>query len=327
MATLPTTNSVESTFRPAFEEISRRAEAAKTLSADVSPVAPAYFARSAEAYNAPFEIPGQSFMLVSMGTAVLGPRPVDVTRPALRVYGGFPTREDAREHSELIATLDDGCSLIVVRQGEWIVMPQNERIRDDAEANKQRCQKKLQCFRAKQADDVDSFRKCVAEQVERPLPSSMNTEPEDKDEQEEAEQLVYKPPKRIRSGAEVRGQTILAMCVIPDEFGECLFKLLGCFESTVEADRWIQNIGSRRITDDDIFVASTCEWIYPNGDPKEGTNHYRIKELQLIMDAAEKNPQLVQSYKEWKEAQDGSERAFASLAPEEESTQERMEEV
>jgi hypothetical protein len=153
----------------------------------------------------------------------------------------------------------------------------------------------------------------VKEHVERAAPKSTNDVPEDKEDQEEAEGLVYKPPKRIRAGAEVRGQSIVALCVIPDEFGECLFKILGCFENSTEADKWIQNVGSRTITDDDICVASTCEWMFPNGSAKEGSNHYRNDELQRIMDAAARNPEMVQSYKDWQKAQDEKKKSAMAI--------------
>ena len=96
------------------------------------------------------------------------------------------------------------------------------------------------------------------------------------------------------------------LCVVPDDFGECLIKILGCFENTAEADRWVENVGSRKIADDDIYVAPTCEWLYPNGDTSKVSTRYRVDELQRIMDAADRNPEAVQNYKDWKRQQDAS---------------------
>ena len=87
--------------------------------------------------------------------------------------------------------------------------------------------------------------------------------------------------------------------------GHCLVKILGCFESTLEADTWSRAVATREVTQDDVLVAQTCEWIYPNGADRSAPNaHYRIDELQRIMDAASRNPKAVQSYKEWKAEQD-----------------------
>lgn len=304
---LPETNSVEKAFRPAFEEIARRSSAAQAYEEqDVT-----HFARTTDLVTTPFAIPKQRFVLLSMGTAVLAPRPEDCSRPALRVYGAFPSREDAKEHAEVVRELDATCSLVIVTASEWILMPQNEETRDDVETNKRTLKRKLRAFRDAQSESNVAFDRCVSEHTYQAC--SVQDEHEDTSEQEEAERLVYKPPKRIRSGAEVRCQSVVALCVVPDAFGECLFKILGCFENGAEADKWIQNVGSRHVTEDDIHVAETCEWIFPNARFKEGSNHYRINELQRIMDAAAKNPQLVQSYKDWKKQQDAGRDAFSAL--------------
>ena len=116
------TASVEEIFKPAFDEIARRQDVAKSRVWDET----TYFAPSTASINIPFVPPGQEFALLSLGTSVLAPRPVDQTRPALRIYGAFATREDAREHSEIIQSMDATCSLMVVPLREWVLMPQNE---------------------------------------------------------------------------------------------------------------------------------------------------------------------------------------------------------
>lgn len=294
----PKTVSIEDTFRPAFEEISRRSEVASTFEEDET----TFFVRSSDTGVLPFSIPGQKMALVSIGTSVLAPRPLDASRPTLRVYGTFATREEAVEHAGLVTELDPSCSLITVKMGEWILMPQNEALRDDSDANKRRCQEKLHAHRAKQVEDSLAFRKCIQEKTYSSV-SAQEEEPEDKEEEDEAESIIYKPPKRIRAGVEVRGQSVVALCTVPDEYGECLFKILGCFENTADADAWVRNVGSRRITEDDICIAPCCEWLYPNAKRQEGKSHYRIDELQRIMDAADRNPEIVQSYKDWKKGQ------------------------
>ena len=63
-------------------------------------------------------------------------------------------------------------------------------------------------------------------------------------------------------------------------------------------------MATRQITQDDVFIAPTCDWFYPNGISKPSKDHYRIPELQRIMDAAERNPKQVQEFKEWQRQQD-----------------------
>ena len=127
--------------------------------------------------------------------------------------------------------------------------------------------------------------------------------------EEDAEVTVYPRPKRLRAGGEVRGQSTVALCAAPDfsGAGECLFKLLGCFETTIEADPWVHDVATRRITDDDVIVAQTCEWLYPNTTEdvtRASSEKYRVDELQKIMDATVRNEQSVKSYKQWKKEED-----------------------
>ena len=126
---------------------------------------------------------------------------------------------------------------------------------------------------------------------------------------------MYRPPKRMRAGAEVRGQGVVAVCVIPDEFGECLLKVLGCFESTAEAETWVRNVASRVVTEDDVLIAPTCDWFYPNAVGKPAADHYRIPELQRIMDAAERNPKAVQEFKDWQRREEEKAKQAAELEP------------
>lgn len=295
-------SSAEDIFRPAFEEIARRSSVARSENATVTNET-TYFARDDQSSHFQFELPNQNVALVTMGTSVLAPRPLDPLRPSLRVYGAFASAEEATEHAEVVQELDPTCSLVVVPMREWFLLPQNEESRDNLEYRKKRLETRLQDWRVKQIEDGDSFDRRVSEHLEAEG-SSIDPHDEDKEEVEEAEAIVYKPPKRLRSGGEVRGQGALTLCVIPDNIvGECIVKILGCFENSNDADAWSRNIGTRRVTDDDIFVAPTCEWLFPNGEPKTAT-HYRNGELQRIMDAAERNPQAVKDYKAWKEEQD-----------------------
>ena len=266
-----------------------------------------FFPRGSNPSHLPFDIPGQTYVLLTMGTSVLAPKPLHTDRPCARIYGAFPTREDAMEHAQLVVERDPNCSMVVVQQDSWFLFPTTERYRDSPEDAEKRVQEKLQRHGDSILQEQIDFERAIMERRQRPdLPQSYNAgDPEEEREEVEAENLVYAPPKRIRAGAEVRGQAVVALVVIPDKFGEVLMKVLGCFESTGEADRWCQDVGSRHVTQHDIFVVPTCDWFYPNGIGKCTTNErYRIGELQRIMDAAKKNPQDVKDYKSWKKEQE-----------------------
>jgi Tfp pilus assembly protein PilX len=305
--------SVQNAFKPAFEEIARRTQVARGWVDDLEDDKVAHFEPSSDATRLPFELPDQEVFVVSMGTAVLAPRPVDIARPALRVYGAFATREDAMDQVGIIRELDPECSIVLMRRNKWVLMPATEAARDDPEEAERRLQKRMAAHAASRADDRDIFLRAVRDHEERPAPRAKN--PEDDDEEtREAEALLYKPPRRLRGGGEVRGQAAVALCAMPDPLGgECLVKLLGCFESTAEADNWVRNVASRHETEHDIVVAQTCEWCYPNGGSQQTSQpRYRIPELQRIMDAADRNPQAVRQFKDWKREQDERKAARAA---------------
>ena len=298
-------SSVESAFRPALDEIARRSAAARSCPDDLGK-ATTYFSKTHGASGDQLEA-HQRHVLLSLGTAVLAPRPVDHSRPAVRIYGGFQSREEALEHAqEVLRPIDPACSLIIARLDAWVLLPLTEAVRDDPEEAQRRIDRKLDAHRANLDEQGCTFESAVRDHVERPEPKREDAEdPETRRDYEEAEALVYKPLRRLRAGGEVRGQSYAVICVHPDEFGECLVRVLGCFESTAAAEAWVRNVGTQRITDHDLFVVPTCEWFYPNAKAGKGGNeHYRIDELQRIMDAASKNPEVVQSYKDWKAEQD-----------------------
>jgi hypothetical protein len=300
-AAAKTPSTLEEALQPAFDEIARRRDVKATNSDETI-----YFPRSGT-LSLPFVLPEQNYALVTFGTAVLAPRPLDPIHPALRVYGVFPTREEAAEHADIVAALDPECSRLVVQTRTWVLLPQTERCRDDAEANACRTAALLQEHRARQMGEGETYKTRVRERDGGPAPSAMEAHDEAEDGTEEAEALVYRPPRRLRGGAEVRGQSAVVLAVVPNRAtGECLVQVLGCHETCDDADAWSRDVATRHVTDDDVVVARTCEWLYPNGDVKTATKtHYRHDELQRIMDTAARNPQVVRDYKAWKAERDG----------------------
>lgn len=299
MDTPPKANSVEDVFRPAFEEIARRSGVTKDFEHEE-----VTFFQTTSTFSMPFELPSQNFFLITMGTAVLAPRPKDAERPALRIYGAFETKDEAVEHAEVVRQVDVECSLIVVKRNEWILMPSTEESRDDSEVNQKRLDRVLSDWDRGHLCQKEAFKKRLETKDGGPEMSSSDVvDPEEEAEMKEAEAIVYKPPRRLRVGCEVRGQNAVCLCIIPQEFGECAIRLLGCFETTEEANQWSSNVACRQIVHNDVLVASCCEWLYPNGEQK-AVHKYRVDELQRIMDSAERNPVAVKNYKEWKREQD-----------------------
>lgn len=282
--------SIEDIYKPACEEIVRRKAAAELIGDPKPPPETEGIA------------PDGSVALVSIGSDVLAPRPVDKLFPALRIYGIFEEREDAKEHAEIVRALDDTCSLVVVQCHEWMMIPQTVESRDDVEENVRRRDAKLARRARQRQEDDDKFEQCRRDNVARGEVRSAQAEwDEEQEETEAAVREVYKRPKRLRAGGEVRGQAAAVVIVVPDhEDGECLFKVVKSFESVAEANEWSETEGRSLFPTEDLLVTPTCEWCYPNSTRvKSEKTHYREREQQLIMNAAEENPKKVKRYKEW----------------------------
>lgn len=284
-------------FREAVDEIRRRSASKRELETSQT----THFAASSNASNAqPFELPGQRMALVSFGTAVMAPRPVDVTNPSIRVYGVFERSDDVLDHYKVVKQLDENCSFLTVPMREWCLLPTTTQSRDDIDERAARTQFHLaRIQKQREKNDID-FDKRLSDGGEASH-SSMQAPEEDDEETREAEREIYKPPKRLPSGGEVRGQNFVCLAIVRDpDGGECLVQVLGVFDTVSEADSWVQDVASRHICEHDIVVAPTCEWLYPNR-VVEDKEQYRVPELQRIMDAQKVNTRRVVDYKKWKE--------------------------
>jgi len=299
---MPPARDLASIYEPACKEVHRRQNVVAATDCDTV----RHFTGTGATCR-PLCVPEQRHVLVSMGTNVLAPRTLEQTAPLLRVYGAFATVEDARDHGTLITSTDPRCSLCVLRCGEWVLMPQDTATRDDAQANAARVEARLQAHRMQRAAADSDFERTVHERLQRPVPATEGpSDDEEECEIKEAEGLVYARPTRLRAGAEVRHQNSCVICCVPDPVGgECLIKVMGCFESTSEANDWCRNVASHTVTRDDLLVAPTCEWLTPNAPYRKSQRcNYRHGEQQRIMDAALDNPAAVKKFREWQKEQD-----------------------
>ena len=295
----PKSTSQQDVYRPAVEEIQRRGKAAEAF----DPTAEQHFPLGPMPLTTPVD---QKYVLLSIGTRVMAPRPVDPLFPSMRIYGCFYDKQEAAEHAEVVREKDERCSLIVLKCGEWFLFPQSEETLRDPKVAEERLQNKIEQHRNRQDEEGQAFEDAIHKNKDRKVNWNTSDWSQEQEEVADAENEVYRRPRRLRAGAEVRGQNVCAFCIVPDPIdGEVAVKVLGCFDGAAEADAWVQNVASRQIATDDILVASTCEWIYPNGGKeKTDCDRYRIRELQTIMDAARANPQNVRNFKEWKREQD-----------------------
>lgn len=285
-------STVKQAYEPAFEEIARRAQAAQEGHRS---------GRVVDAVDLP-GLEGQDWALLSVGTSVLAPKPLEQEHPALRVYGAFGTREEAAEHGEVLSDVDKESSQIRLRTRSWFMMPQTEEALRDPLAHEERMKERLEQHRKKREEEHRRFDEAVRTHAEHEQKQVSAVQWSEEDEAtQEAERAIYTPPRRLRAGAEVRQQGAVVLSVIPDRSGagECIFCVLGCHETSADAHAWVQKIVEEYVVTTDLVVAHTCEWLFPNGADATQQEHYRNPELQKIMDAAKKNTEGVQRYKAW----------------------------
>ena len=244
--------------------------------------------------NPEFVLPAQHVALVAMCAEACAPQPVDPTRPALRVYGTFASVEEAREHSDTVIAMDPTCSLYAVPCREWTLLPRISSGAAEA-AVEARCAALLAAHARKVESVGASFEarrravvSGVGDEERRRAASAPPVATRDDADEADAEALVYPKLKRIGVGAEVRGQRYVCLTLLPEANGECLFQVLGCFDTADDALEWTHRVASQSIVDTDIVVHATCEWMSPNGiaraRPAANKVSYRNSELQVVMD-------------------------------------------
>ena len=306
------TKNVEQVYGDACKEIMRR-KASSFVDSSV------FSATKSGSSSSDKQLSDQIWVLVTFGTPVLSPRPCDPLHPIMRVYGVFQTKQEGLKHSTRVRKEDDECSLILVKRGEWILLPVDEQSRDDERVNERRLKTTLTNESERRRQEDVRFQQAVDTKSFVEAKGSMETKAERterEEEEEEAEKTVYPPPQRLSSRvAEVRGQGYLAMNAIPNNVnGECAVRILGLFPSVEETEEWVQNVGCKDFPDHDIMIADTCEWLSPNGGSTSSKKTlYAHKELQKIMDASDQNVTSVRDYKK----EESEEREASLLAQDE----------
>jgi len=277
--------SIKDAFKPAYDEIERRKTADNSERI--------HFEKSDNSTNLKEIIEDQSYTLFSISSERIPPCSTAQKNPAVRIYGTFPTEADAKEHAECVASIDPKCSLFINKTNQWLVVPSSiDRIQDGELCNSiitERLQEYLK-IRLENSKEFDENLKDVTERTVRP---EYEEKPITKHENSKAH--------KAKNGCEVRGQKYAVIVFLPDEkTGEPIFLIHGCLESQEEADTWIRNVLSKKVTEYDIHVVSTCEWLFLNRMQGDGAknNKYRTPELEKIMEHQRNAPEEIKSYQE-----------------------------
>ena len=287
-------------YRSHHDEIRRRHTVAESTAADAAPVG---FERPADAPEVAFVNDAQRWFVWSASHRGMAPRAKDARHCAVRVYGCFPSHEEAVEHAQVVAGLDKTCSLLVSPTHDWTMVPSAPaRLADGAVEHVKAV---LAAYDAQRAQSTAEFQENVDQRRAGRGAAKPKAEATDATADATADAATSAAPRRLGRDAEVRDQSVVAVSVVRDttqEEGEPLLRVYGAFESAAAADAWARCAGDH-VTDHDIDIVSTCVWLFVNdiSPDKIPQEVYRSKELGSIIQNQKKQPQMVEQFKKWRE--------------------------
>lgn len=286
---------VRNTFNEHHSEIRRRASL-ETGRTDTSS-----FGRTQSGSACDFAEKETTHMLFSLSTVEFAPISVDPQNPGLRIYGGFSSREEALAHAARVQAIDQDSSLFADETHRWIVASSCPERMGDVECVGAQRDRLLRSHADSLQKNQREFEANVSEQKtgEVVFRNAEGTESE-----------VGGPPKgkrfghRLPAGAEVRGQRFAVVSFVRDDeaAAEFLFRVYAFVETEQEADDYVRNVCGERVSDFDIDVVSTCEWVFPQSmrGEKARKEVYRVDELDKIMSKHKSQPAEVARYREWR---------------------------
>lgn len=278
--------SIEDVFKPAYDEIERRKNSDNSEQV--------YFEKSEKTTNLSDKIGDQVFVLFSLSSEKVPPISTSKNNPAIRIYGCFPTEEDAKEHAQEIVSVDKNCSLFINKTHQWIVAASSIDRMSDSNLLGNIITDRLKEYLKVRMEDSKEFDSALQEHgTERTVRPEYEETPIVRTEKSRSH--------KTKSGTEVRGQKYAVIVFLPDpKTGEPIFLVYGCLETQEEADTWIRNVLCKKVTEYDLHIVSTCEWLFLNRMQGDGAQaqKYRTPELEKIMEKQKNAPEEIKQYEE-----------------------------
>lgn len=112
-------------------------------------------------------VPGQNYALIS----VVGPEcPQKHDNFGLKIYGCFPTKEDASKHAKELHRLDGDFDIYVVDLYQWLLIPPDRNAIDDVHYQEEKLEQIMTKYRESQRAAAAMFEKRKKDMTEKPLP-------------------------------------------------------------------------------------------------------------------------------------------------------------
>ena len=288
-----TSESVKQVFEPYHNEIKRRSDVMN------SEYNSKFFEKvDDEGEELSFKQDDQLYILFSLSHKQFAPVPEKSNSPGLRLYGAFPDMESLQEHIKIIQQFDPNCSLLVNKTHEWIVGAASPDRLVDA---KYVSSKKIAVLKTYE-DNMQKNKREFEENVTNKNAGRSTKEPEEESKVLSDLDSKKKVGRKISGNVQMTDQKLVAITVIPDHSQDCefIFKIYGFFTTEEQANRWVRNVGGVQVTEFDIDIVSTCEWIYPQSMTTMNVKKefYRSAELDKIMKNYKSKPDDVRRLEE-----------------------------
>ena len=268
-----------------------------------------------EGVNIPFTRLEQQFVVFSTSHVGMAPIVSTPNQAGVRVYGVFPTSEDALEYAQEAMSLDEDCNFQIGKVKEWILAANSIEHLQDATYVHTKCQNILTQYSTQleqsknqfktYMEDPDNNRPTNNEQNHASVPKNHDNSSTSSEtlQPDTSEKNIYR--KRFDRRLEIREQNYAVVSIIADpndQSFEFLFTVWGCFSSEKECDGWIREVASKINTEYAMHVVNMYEWIKP-GVMKDTDDavvtHYRNQEMDKIMKHAQRHSNDIDGFKTW----------------------------
>lgn len=269
------------------------------------------------------KIPDQLFVLYSMSTAAFAPfRGHDATSSGLRVYGTFPTRDEALHHADVISGEDNCVSLFISSSATWFLLSDDEVSVQNSEPIINGLLKSHATAQVAREQEFREHKRAALNTQTSAESDESGGQGKDGEKENDADwdsSVVTKKPdtqpvtkvkhsrRRMSAACAVMGQRLVVASFVcdPNSFDVCC-KVYGMVDTEEEANAWIRNVISKSVVDQDIHVLSACEWVFPTHMANEEAPRqvFRNEELNRIMQSRGEEPKKVQDFEEWQSRED-----------------------
>ena len=293
---------LQSTFETHHQEIRRRSEITQSRSGSNEHVCKDdhTFTKVVDAQNFDFYDDSKKFIVFSLSQQKFAPVPVECSNPAICIFGGFPSHDEAMEYAQFVMKSHDKISVFIDEIHKWIVGAKNPENINNADYITAHKEKLLDDHKQMLQKNNDDF----LENVKNQQMGDVSASSKESDTQDTTITYSDSRSHKISNNMDVRGQKLVVASFLKDrsdvDVPEFMFQIFGFFETEEETNAYIRNVCGDEVKNLDIDVVSTCDWIFPQRmhHDKVKKEVFRSDELDNIMRTHKNQPKEVAKFKE-----------------------------